>query len=147
MLYTLSLFALEPMRWIQTLEWRTVSEMESCAIGVFWKSLGDAMDISWDDLPSSSKGWVDGLEWLDELREWSLMYERNNMIASFTNHMVAETTLGYRLQRVPSMLRKPVQNLLVSVLEDRLRLAIVYAVNLPPRCCSESCWLKILMQI
>jgi hypothetical protein len=65
MLYTLSLFALEPMRWIRTLEWRAFSEMESCASAVSWKSLGDAMDISWDGMPSSSKGWADGLGWLD----------------------------------------------------------------------------------
>ena len=130
MLYTLSLFALQPMRWIRMLEWRACSQMESCAIGVYWKSLGDAMDICWDELRCSSGGdgkdWTNGLEFLDDLRDWSHRYERDKMTASHDNHVVAETTVEYRLQRVPAMLREPVRNLLVSMLEDRPRSAIMY---------------------
>jgi hypothetical protein len=32
MLYTLSLFVLEPVRWVKRYEWREMTEMEICAL-------------------------------------------------------------------------------------------------------------------
>ena len=43
--YTLSLFALEPARWVPSFEWRDLTDMELCTIGTLWKSLGEAFDI------------------------------------------------------------------------------------------------------
>ncbi|ERF72890.1 hypothetical protein EPUS_08698 [Endocarpon pusillum Z07020] len=80
MLYTLSLFALEPSRWVGRLEWRQITELELCAIGVLWKSIGEAMEIPYDALPSSRCGWRNGLEWLRELSEWSSADEGGHMI-------------------------------------------------------------------
>ncbi|KAL8730332.1 MAG: hypothetical protein Q9181_004691 [Wetmoreana brouardii] len=37
MLFTLSLFALEPMRWVKRYEWRELSQVEVCAVGTLWK--------------------------------------------------------------------------------------------------------------
>ena len=34
MLYTLGLFALEPIRWISMYEWRSLTDMERCAMSV-----------------------------------------------------------------------------------------------------------------
>ncbi|KAJ6018285.1 hypothetical protein N7451_001664 [Penicillium sp. IBT 35674x] len=48
MLYTLSLFATEPIRFVKLYEWREMTEMERCAVGTYWKSLGDALGISYD---------------------------------------------------------------------------------------------------
>jgi len=62
MLYTSSLFALEPMRWISRYEWRECSELELCACGTYWKAIGDAMNISFAELSSQSSGWTDGLQ-------------------------------------------------------------------------------------
>jgi hypothetical protein len=36
MLYTLSLFALEPGRWVARYDWRPLSDVEKCAMGIFW---------------------------------------------------------------------------------------------------------------
>lgn len=35
MLYTLSLFVLEPIRWTAKYEWRTVTDFERCAMGIY----------------------------------------------------------------------------------------------------------------
>ena len=63
MLYTLSLFALEPIRWSRRFEWRVMSDLEVCAQGTLMKALGDAMDISYDPLPGCDEGWRDGIHW------------------------------------------------------------------------------------
>ena len=61
LLYTLALFAGEPARWIDKYEWRKLKDFEKCAIGTFWKAIGDAMGISFQKLKSGSEGWIDGL--------------------------------------------------------------------------------------
>ncbi len=43
LLYTLSVFITEPISWIAKYEWRELTDMEICAIGTFWKSIGDSM--------------------------------------------------------------------------------------------------------
>jgi hypothetical protein len=60
MLFTPSLFALEPGRWVHKHEWRSLTAIEFCVTGTFWKAMGDAMLISFDDLPSSREG-MEGL--------------------------------------------------------------------------------------
>ena len=52
-LYTLSLFALEPVRWIHKHEWRDMTDIERCGNGIFGKAMGDAMLMAFDDLQSS----------------------------------------------------------------------------------------------
>lgn len=72
MLYTLSLFAGEPVRWIDKYEWRGMEEFEKCAMGTFWKGIGDAMHIGYGKLKSGGEGgegWRDGLQWLEEIME------------------------------------------------------------------------------
>ncbi|KAH0562356.1 hypothetical protein GP486_002947 [Trichoglossum hirsutum] len=56
MLYTLSLFALEPSRWVAKYEWRELTSLEKCAVGTLWKRLGDALGVNFDLLPGSREG-------------------------------------------------------------------------------------------
>ncbi|KAL8879257.1 MAG: hypothetical protein Q9198_003099, partial [Flavoplaca austrocitrina] len=126
MLYTLSLFALEPIRWIQRHEWRSLEAFEQCAFGTFWKSIGDAMGISYQKLQSAEEGWEDALQWLDDLAEWSKQYEKENMVPHVNNRKTAEQTVAILLWGVPKAL-KPLGNNIVSVLmDDRLRTAMMY---------------------
>ncbi|KAL2810083.1 streptococcal 67 kDa myosin-cross-reactive antigen like family-domain-containing protein [Aspergillus granulosus] len=126
MLYTLSLFALEPIRFISMFEWRELSELEQCAIGTYWKSLGDALDISFEVLPSGPQGFKDGLHFLEELREWSLKYERDYMKPTAQNKEVADKTMDVLLYTVPKVLRPIGVNLASCVMDDRLREAMMY---------------------
>ncbi|KAL8671294.1 MAG: hypothetical protein Q9168_004196 [Polycauliona sp. 1 TL-2023] len=126
MLYTLSLFALEPIRWIERYEWRSLEAFERCAQGTFWKSLGDAMGISYQNLKSAGEGWEDALQWLDELAEWSEQYERENMVPNANNHRTAEQTVEILLWGIPSVLKPFGSNLVSVLMDDRLRAAMIY---------------------
>lgn len=136
MLYTLALFALEPIRWINRYEWRQLEDFEKCAMGTFWKSIGDAMKIPYDALllqsgnkPNRNQDqyFIDGLHWLDELSEWAEGYEQRAMKPNPDNHNTAEQTTLLLLWNVPAAL-KPLGKAIVSTLMDtRLRTAMIYA--------------------
>ncbi|KAL4861889.1 hypothetical protein BDV12DRAFT_207670 [Aspergillus spectabilis] len=126
MLYTLSLFALEPIRFIGLFEWRSLSDLEQCAIGTYWKSLGDALEISFADLPSGPHEFRDGLHFLEELRAWSLKYEEDYMKPSSENKEVADKTMDVLVYAMPRFLKPVGVNFASCVMDDRLREAMMY---------------------
>ncbi|KAA8650359.1 hypothetical protein EYZ11_000739 [Aspergillus tanneri] len=101
LLYTLSLFVLQPIRFIAQFEWRAMSDLERCAIATYWKYLGDALDISYDALPSGKTGFRDGLHFLEELEEWSVRYEKRNMVPNAANKALADRTMDVMLYTLP----------------------------------------------
>lgn len=125
MLYTLSLFALESMRWTRDLEWRDLTDLERCAMAVYWKNLGEVMSIPYDALPSSSTGWCNGLEWLDELEAWSQEYEVENMVPSPSNRTLALATVDIGLTNVPRFLKALGVHFASALLSQRLREAMM----------------------
>ncbi|KAJ6140384.1 hypothetical protein N7471_006870 [Penicillium samsonianum] len=125
MLYTLSLFAVEPIRFVEQFEWREMTEMERCAVGTYWKSLGDALGISFDALPSGKTGFQDGLHWLGEIGVWSEQYEVQHMKPHPRNKEIAQKTIDVLVYNVPNFL-KPLGGYFVSYLMgDRLRTAMM----------------------
>jgi hypothetical protein len=126
MLYTLSLFALEPMRWTKALEWRDLTDLERCAMAVYWKNLGEIMGIPYDQLPSASKGWVSGLEWLHELEAWSQDYEVENMVPSATNRTLGMATVDIGLTNVPKLFKPLGLQFATALLSPRLRKAMLF---------------------
>ena len=130
LLYTLSLFALEPARWVAKYEWRSLTDLELCACGTYWKSMGDAMEISFQCLPSYKVGWKDGLHWLNEIEQWSLHYEEGNMVPALSNKQLADSHFDIMCINVPKMLL-PVCRTMVSVLlGDRLQKAMMWVASL-----------------
>ena len=133
MLYTLSLFACEPVRWINTYEWRSLEDFEVCALGTFWKSVGDAMGISWEKLKSGTRGkegtWRDGSEWWEEVREWSEAYEREKMVPAETNRKTAEQTVRILLWTLPGPLKGVGRHMVSALMDDRLRKAMMSVSN------------------
>lgn len=67
-----------------------MNDMEMCAIGTFWKSLGDSMGISYEDLPRYKTGWKDGLEFYEDIKEWAVNYEVKYMVPAATNKKTAD---------------------------------------------------------
>lgn len=157
MLYTLSLFALEPIRFVENYEWRELSDLEKCAIGTYWKSLGDALGISYDCLPSGSEitdvdtskkksSFQDGLHWLEEIRTWSHAYEVEKMKPHLKNKEVADKTTDVLTYALPGFM-KPVGIQLVSfIMDDRLRAAMMSVSPLIERslwCSRSKNWLVL----
>ena len=126
LLYTLALFAGEPARWIDKYEWRKLESFEKCAIGTFWKAIGDAMGISFKKLRSGKEGWVDGLQWLDELNEWSAEYEKRVMVPDENNHKTAEQTVAILLYSIPGYAKATGRKIVSALMDDRLRKAMMY---------------------
>jgi hypothetical protein len=141
MLYTLALFALEPIRWINRYEWRQLSDLEKCATGTFWKSIGDAMGISYDPLVAQSSNdpdhhstsknpFIDGLHWLDQLANWAEAYEQRTMIFNPNNHHLANETTRLLLWVVPAPLKPAGKAIVSALMDNRLRSAMMYSA--PP---------------
>ncbi|KAJ5806731.1 hypothetical protein N7474_010323 [Penicillium riverlandense] len=125
MLYTLSLFATEPIRFVERYEWRKMTDLEQCAVGTYWKSLGDALGISYDVLPSGKTGFHDGIHWLDEVSAWSLQYEKLHMKPHPRNKEIADKTIDVLVYNLPGFM-KPLGVYVVSFLmDDRLRKAMM----------------------
>ncbi|CAI7618712.1 unnamed protein product [Penicillium pancosmium] len=125
MLYTLSLFATEPIRFASLYEWREMSEMERAAVGTYWKSLGDALDISYEKLPSGRSGFQDGIHWLEEISVWSHQYEVRHMKPHERNREIADKTIDVLVYNLPGFM-KPLGIYFVSFLMDeRLRNAMM----------------------
>ncbi|KAI1120353.1 hypothetical protein F5Y10DRAFT_258617 [Nemania abortiva] len=124
MLYTLSLFTLEGMRWTDLYEWRQLTPMERCAMATFWKALGEDLQISYGQLPSSQTGWSDGLHWLEELDYWSHQYEAKHMRPDDANACLAESTVKLALHNVPNMCKPLARHFVTLLLGPRLREAM-----------------------
>jgi len=99
--------------------------MELCACGTFWKSMGDAMMISYTDLPFSKTGWQDGLHWLEEIREWSLTYENSHMVPAITNKQLAESHLNVLFFNLSEIYITIGKSLVTVLLGERLRKAMM----------------------
>ncbi|KAG4025620.1 hypothetical protein MFRU_054g00490 [Monilinia fructicola] len=106
LLYTLSVFITEPVSWTERFEWRALNDMEVCAIGTFWKAIGDAMGISyhvlqsWDEANGKGK-WKDGLEFYTDIKKWAETYEKEFMVPNPYNKKTADELVPLLLFLVP----------------------------------------------
>ncbi|KAI1337323.1 hypothetical protein F5Y15DRAFT_425911 [Xylariaceae sp. FL0016] len=124
MLYTLGLFALEPARWADARDWRPLTDLERCALGVFWRDMGEAMGIPYALLEPHLGPRRDGLDWLAAVDRWSVAYEENCMVPAESNEKVAWGTLDIIMFHTPVRFRGFMLKLVSAVLEDRLRTAM-----------------------
>jgi hypothetical protein len=112
MLYTLSLFILEPIRWTKKYDWRSFTFIEEEARFLLWKEVGERMGI--ENIPSTCK----------EIQEWSIEYEIKYMIYSKDNQICGEATLTLMLSLYPNWMRSFIRKALISLIDERLRLAM-----------------------
>ncbi len=87
--------------------------------------MGDAMLISFDDLPSSNTGWTDGLHWLEDIQRWSLQYEATNMLPAATNNQLAESHLDVLFLNVPGWLNQAGKKVVSVLVGERLQKAMM----------------------
>jgi hypothetical protein len=130
MLYTLSLFALEGMRWVELYEWRCLTDLEICAVGLFWRQIGQDLDISYADLnvPLQSSG----LEWHRALEQWSCAYESKHMAPHPCNHTLAVATLDLLGAGLPALAQRFAGVVFCYLMGPKLRHAMRYAAT----CCN-----------
>ncbi|KAI1749194.1 hypothetical protein F4782DRAFT_313532 [Xylaria castorea] len=127
LLYVLSLFALEPGRWVGRFEWRGLTTRERCALAILWRALGEDLRIPFDALPSSSSGkggFRNALHWLQELEDWARDYEAENREKSPESVFLAEGQLDAWTRNVPKGPRRIVRGFVAALIEPGLRQAM-----------------------
>ncbi|CAF3845583.1 unnamed protein product [Rotaria magnacalcarata] len=112
MLYTLSIFIYEPVRWSELYDWRPLEPIEKEARYIFWKEIGERMGIEY--IPSA----------YEELEIWKNDYEKEHMIFSKTNKICGEATLNLMTSIYPVWMQGFIRNVLLSIVDERLRLAM-----------------------
>ncbi|TGJ82698.1 hypothetical protein E0Z10_g6076 [Xylaria hypoxylon] len=120
LLYTLSVFVIEPPRFVRMYEWRAMNEMECCAYGVFWKAIGDAMGISYKGLLSHDT-WRDGIEWADDITAWAKRYEVDVMKPSAIANKPAQALIPMITYWLPWFAKPFAQQAVCILMGDRLR--------------------------
>jgi hypothetical protein len=124
LLYTLSVFITEPIRFVRLFEWREMSDMERCAFGVFWKDVGDAMGIQYEGYLSKTE-WVDGLDFVDDITRWAKAYEVTAFLPSEVSARPAKTLIPMLTYWVPWFAQSFVQECVLVLLGDRVREAFL----------------------
>jgi hypothetical protein len=111
MLYVLSTFVIEPLRWNDRYGWRPVSAAEREAGFQYWRHLGPRLMVR--DVPAT----------LDELWGFNADYERRNLVYADTNARVAEATLQPILARLPRPAHGLFRQALAALYEPHVRRA------------------------
>jgi hypothetical protein len=124
LLYTLSVFVVEPEHFIRLYEWRPLNDMEFCAYGTFWKSIGDAMGIEYKGFLSKTE-WTSGLDWALDIKQWAKSYEVVNFRPSPVCNRPAVTLIPMMLYWVPKFGQAFAHECVYALLGDRLREAFM----------------------
>ncbi|CAH0018899.1 unnamed protein product [Clonostachys rhizophaga] len=121
LLYTLSVFVIEPARFAERYDWRPFNDMEYCALGVFWKSIGDAMGINYHgSLPGAENGWKDGIQFADELTAWANAYEIAQMRPNSLSPKPAHALLPIITYWIPWFAKPFVTECVLSLINTRI---------------------------
>ncbi|QSZ28570.1 hypothetical protein DSL72_003068 [Monilinia vaccinii-corymbosi] len=136
LLYTLSVFIREPISWIQEYEWRPLNDMEMCALGTYWKGIGDAMKISYDPLlqrpenhphPGPAAPWRDGLDFYTDINAWAQRYERQQMRPGVRScKKTADALVPLLIHSVPRFLRPFARDAIGVIMGPQLRAAMAH---------------------
>ena len=124
LLYTLSVFITEPITWINKFEWRALTEYEICALGTYWKSIGDAMGIEYKGYLKQEE-WQDGIEFYEDIKDWAQHYEAKEMIPTVTNKQTADELVPLLLYYIPQPLMPIAREAVGVLMGERLRWAMV----------------------
>lgn len=124
-LYTLSVCVTEPIRFMKLYEWRKLNDMEVNALGTFWKSIGDAMEIEYGGFLSKDS-WRDGIDFVEDITAWAKEYEARAMKPARTNLKLAQSLIDLMIYHIPTVLKPFAHEVIAAVLGDRLREAILY---------------------
>jgi hypothetical protein len=106
---------------IEREEWRKLTDVEKCALGIFHKNLGEDMGIPFDALPSKAEGWKDGLHFALELRKWTIHYEEEVARPTATNDQYVRVYVDSAL---PSVIKPVVRQMLGADLDDIMRTSL-----------------------
>jgi hypothetical protein len=124
LLYTLSVFITEPVRFMWLYEWRALNEMEHCAYGVVWRKIGEAMGIKYEGYLSKIE-WTDGLDFALDVAHWAKSYEVTAFVPSKISNKPALALIPMLAYWVPWWGRVFAYECVHVLLGDRVREAFL----------------------
>jgi len=119
MVYTLSVFTLEPCRWIDKYEYRTLTPNEKQALFVYWKEVGLRMGIK--EIP----------ETFAELEKFNVEYEKEKLVYAASNREVANATVAFFFAKMPNFTKGAAEACLRALMDPTLRKGMRYPDNSP----------------
>ncbi|GKZ37300.1 hypothetical protein AbraIFM66950_008786 [Aspergillus brasiliensis] len=120
LLHTLGDGLAEIFNVIEREEWRGLTDVEICALGIFHKNLGEDMGIPFDVLPSK-EGWEDGMQFALELTRWTVQYEERVARLTRTNDQYVRVYVDSAL---PVVIRPVVRRMLGGDLDAVMRMSL-----------------------
>lgn len=124
LLHTLGSAVVELFWIVDRKEWRPLSEVEKCAIGIFYKNLGEDMEIPYTLLPSSQTGWDNGLHFTEELRDWTIRYEDEVAKPQPTNDQYVRVYVDSVTSSMPKIATTTLRKVISSDLDDTMRASL-----------------------
>lgn len=115
MLYVLSTFALEPIRWGERYGWRKPEMTEKLANFYFWRAVGKRMGI--EGIPDT----------LDEFFAFNIAHEKKYFQYDKANRVIGEATIKIFLSWYPSILHPIIRQVLYALMDEPL----LKAMNFP----------------
>ncbi|KAJ1328241.1 oxygenase MpaB family protein [Microdochium nivale] len=113
--HTLSLFVLEPHRWIEKYDWRPLTKLEKVAHFLYWREIGHRMGFG--GIPKT----------LEELVVWKAEFEKTHLYYIPENRMVTDATVDVFLRGTPKFLHGFVRAMFCSFIDEEIvRKAIGY---------------------
>ncbi|TDZ18070.1 Mycophenolic acid synthesis protein B [Colletotrichum orbiculare MAFF 240422] len=101
-------------------EWRKLTDVEKCAIGVFHQTVGEDMKISYEQLPSHQKGWRDGLHFAEELERWVLQYEEEVAKPSQPSRQYVSVYVDAAVASLPRFVGTALRKVLASDMNETM---------------------------
>lgn len=115
-LYTLLLFATQPVHFISRYEWRQPTQLEKVAMWKFWTEIGIRMNIPSETIPKSWEAMV----------ECSEKFEKENMVPAKNNNTVGLQTVELLLYWIPSgPIKEFGRQCVYGILDERLHTAMM----------------------
>lgn len=84
------------------------------------------MGIDYSSLRHGPGSFKDGLEFFEDIKDWADDYERAYMVPDKYNHQLAEETTRLLLANAPDALKPYGQNVVIALMDARLRRAMLY---------------------
>ena len=112
MLYVLSTFVFEPIRWHQKYGWRTPTYHEQQANFHFWREVGIRMNIK--DIPEN----------IEEYEAFNIAHEEKYFKYDDANRAIGGATVDLFVSWYPAFVRPLVREVVLSFLDDKLLYAM-----------------------
>ncbi|KAB8238564.1 uncharacterized protein BDW43DRAFT_320347 [Aspergillus alliaceus] len=124
MLHTLGSAVLDVFQSINRYEWRQLTNTEKCAIGIFYRTMGEAMEIPFERLPSSKIGWVDGVHFAQELCDFTMEYQTLTAKPTKSTLLISGRLMSLETTNYPSILKSIAERVVATRLDEHIRVSM-----------------------